>query len=311
MTARRRDATRVLLLAAMLVVFLAPLAWTALASIGLLPDNSTRPPSWTGPATLEHFSEIGIAEPTFWQELATSTIAAACAATLAVAVSFFAAYGLARSSFRANRGVTQGFLVLASLPAMAYVIPLSDVLRRVHLLDTLAGVVLSEAAVTAPLAVFVLYGAIAQLSVQWEEAAVLDGAGLLQVVGRVILPLLTSVVVRTFAWIVILGREGVINQAVLWLGLAPAPLRLLQTVAATAVVLFVLDWNMLLVPLVLTSGEIKTIPVAMSDFFTFERELDWPTAAAALIVSLGPVAVLVGLFHGVLDRFSLGAGTGA
>ncbi|MGH8735404.1 MAG: ABC transporter permease, partial [Burkholderiales bacterium] len=28
----------------------------------------------------------------------------------------------------------------------------------------------------------------------------------------VILPLLTSVVVRTFAWIVILGREGVINQ---------------------------------------------------------------------------------------------------
>ena len=118
---------------------------------------------------------------------------------------------------------------------MAYVIPLSDVLRRVHMLDTLAGVVLSEAAVTAPLAVFVLYGAIAQLSAQWEEAAVLDGAGLLQVVGRVILPLLTP------------------------------------TVAATAVVLFVLDWNMLLVPLVLTSGEIKTIPVAMSDFFTFER----------------------------------------
>ena len=29
----------------------------------------------------------------------------------------------------------------------------------------------------------------------------------------VILPLLTSVVVRTFAWIVILGREGVINQS--------------------------------------------------------------------------------------------------
>ena len=45
----------------------------------------------------------------------------------------------------------------------------------------------------------------------------------------VILPLLTSVVVRTFAWIVILGREGVINQTVLWLGFSPAPLRLLQT----------------------------------------------------------------------------------
>src|SRR4029450_4655744 len=29
----------------------------------------------------------------------------------------------------------------------------------------------------------------------------------------VILPILTSVVVRTFAWIVILGRQGVLNQA--------------------------------------------------------------------------------------------------
>ena len=50
---------------------------------------------------------------------------------------------------------------------------------------------------------------------------------------------------------------------------------------------------LLLVPLVMTSGQIKTIPVAMSDFFTFERELDWPTAAAALIVSLVPVTILV------------------
>ena len=74
--------------------------------------------------------------------------------------------------------------------------------------------------------------------------------------------------------------------------------------------LFVLDWNMLLVPLVLTSGEIKTIPLGLSDFFTFERELDWPTAAAALIVSLAPVALLAGLFHRVLSRFALDLRTG-
>ena len=73
-------------------------------------------------------------------------------------------------------------------------------------------------------------------------------------------------------------------------------------------VLFVLAWNLLLVPLVLTSGEIKTVPVAMMDFFTFERELDWPTAAAALVVSLVPVAILGGIFHRVLERFTLDAG---
>ncbi|MCY0583103.1 ABC transporter permease, partial [Klebsiella pneumoniae] len=36
-----------------------------------------------------------------------------------------------------------------------------------------------------------------------------------------LLPMLTSNVVRTFAWIVILGRQGPISQALVELGLAP------------------------------------------------------------------------------------------
>jgi ABC-type glycerol-3-phosphate transport system permease component len=266
--------TRFILLLAALAAFLLPLVWTALASIGVLPDNGTTPPSWKGALTLGHFSEIGIAEPTFWRELATSTASAVCAAALTVSVAFLGAYGLARSPFSGRRLLTQGFLVLASLPVMAYVVPLSDLVRRAHLSDTFAGVVLSEAAVTAPLAVFVLHGALAQLSPEWEEAAVLDGAGLLRVLGQVVLPLV-----------------------------APG-------VAATAIVLFVIDWNMLLVPLVLTSGQVTTVPVGMSDFFTFERELDWPTAAAALMVSLAPLALLVGLFHRPLESFRLDAENG-
>ncbi len=65
----------------------------------------------------------------------------------------------------------------------------------------------------------------------------------------VVLPLLTSVVVRTFAWIVILGREGVINQAVLWLGLAPAPLRLLQTEQGLVIALTQIEMPIMLLPL--------------------------------------------------------------
>ncbi|MBL7406278.1 ABC transporter permease, partial [Escherichia coli] len=37
------------------------------------------------------------------------------------------------------------------------------------------------------------------------------------------------VVVRTFAWIVILGRQGIVNAALLGLGLTDAPLKLLYT----------------------------------------------------------------------------------
>jgi putative spermidine/putrescine transport system permease protein len=45
----------------------------------------------------------------------------------------------------------------------------------------------------------------------------------------ILLPLLTSSVVRTFAWIVILGREGIVNSSMLALGLWGSPARLLYT----------------------------------------------------------------------------------
>ena len=65
----------------------------------------------------------------------------------------------------------------------------------------------------------------------------------------VILPLLTSVVVRTFAWIVILGRDGVVNQTLLWLGVVPAPLRLLQTEHGLVIALTQIEMPLLLLPL--------------------------------------------------------------
>jgi ABC-type glycerol-3-phosphate transport system permease component len=252
-------------------VFLAPLAWTLLAAFGVVPDNSARPPSWAGSFSLEHFVDVSVAEPAFWQELATSTVAATAATLITIAASYPAAYALARSRSRAETFLAPAFIVLASLPAMAYIIPISDLMRRAQLIDTVAGIVLSQAAVTAPLAVYVLHGALRQLPSEWEEAAVLDGAGLWRTLVQVVLPLV-----------------------------APS-------VVATAIVVLVIDWNLLLVPLVLTSGEVKTVPVAMSDFFTFERELEWPEAAAALVISLAPVALLVALFNRVLQRFSLGA----
>lgn len=51
----------------------------------------------------------------------------------------------------------------------------------------------------------------------------------------VILPLMTSPVARTYAWMVILGRFGLINQTLKGLGLIQDPLRLLYTEGAVIV----------------------------------------------------------------------------
>lgn len=266
---RRAGLIRAVLLAIAVGVVLVPLAWTALAALGIGPDNHTSPPSLVVAPTLDHLAGVTAIEPAFWQELATSVGVSIAAALIATAAAFPAGYGIARSAFSARRRIGPGLLVLASLPVMAYVLPLSDVLRRLGLLDTIAGITFAEAAATAPLAVYVFAAHLAGTSVDREEAARLEGAGLLTVLRNVVLP-------------------------------AAAPI-----VAATAIVLFVLDWNYLLTPLVLTGIDVRTLPVVLTDLFTLEREVDWPTAAAALTISLVPLIVLIGLLHRVVERFSL------
>jgi putative spermidine/putrescine transport system permease protein len=66
----------------------------------------------------------------------------------------------------------------------------------------------------------------------------------------IIMPLLTSVVVRTFAWIVILAREGVINQTLLALGLSATPLPLLQTEFGLVLALTQIEMPLMLLPLI-------------------------------------------------------------
>ena len=266
---RWRDWVRALLLGGAVVIFTFPLAWTVLASFRITPDDATSLPTWTSPTVANYTEEIGVAEPTFAQELATSTGLSLTATLLTITVSFLAAYSLVRSRFRGKRLLVQSLLILASLPVMAYIVPLSDTMRRLRLEDTFAGVMLVQTAVNAPLAVYILYGYLTRVSPDLEEAARLDGATLSQTLWGVVLPTTVS-------------------------GLA-----------ATAIIVFVLNWNLFLVPLVLTTSRIKTIPVAMSDFFTFERELEWPTAAAALVVSLLPLVTLVALAHRLLEQFSL------
>jgi putative spermidine/putrescine transport system permease protein len=51
----------------------------------------------------------------------------------------------------------------------------------------------------------------------------------------VVAPLMTGIIVRTYAWIVILGSEGTLNSALLHLGFVDQPLRLLGTETAVTV----------------------------------------------------------------------------
>ena len=76
------------------------------------------------------------------------------------------------------------------------------------------------------------------------------------IVFLVILPILTSVVVRTFGWIVILGRQGVINQALLGLGVISEPLKLLYTEAGVVMVLAQVQMPLMVLPILTVMSKI-------------------------------------------------------
>jgi len=67
--------------------------------------------------------------------------------------------------------------------------------------------------------------ALAQMRRVWANALLL----------LVLLPFWTSVLVRTYAWMVLLGRNGVANQLLLWVGAIAQPMRVLNTSLAVYV----------------------------------------------------------------------------
>ncbi len=66
----------------------------------------------------------------------------------------------------------------------------------------------------------------------------------------VVLPLLTSTVVRSFAWVVILGNQGLVNAALTGAGVTEAPLHLLYTQGAVAVALAQIELPLMVLPLI-------------------------------------------------------------
>ncbi len=51
----------------------------------------------------------------------------------------------------------------------------------------------------------------------------------------ILLPFWTSVLVRSYAWMVLLGRHGLVNEALMALGLIDRPIRILNTTLATQI----------------------------------------------------------------------------
>lgn len=151
------------------------------------------------------------------------------------ALFFIAPLGLLVAiSFETERQMT-GTLGLGQYAAF-----LSDELNLAVLRDTL--LVGAKATLLCLLFGYPLAWLCTKVSARWQAVLIF----------LVVLPIVTSVVVRTFAWIVILGRHGIVNEAILALGLSAQPLKLLFSETGVVIVLAQVQMPLMVLPLITT-----------------------------------------------------------
>lgn len=114
-------------------------------------------------------------------------------------------------------------------------------------------------------------------------------------------PLLTSVVIRTFAWIVLLAQNGLINDALVKLGIVGQPLALLWNLKAVIVAYVQVMLPFAVLPLATSLGE---IPAALP---RASQSLGAGPAHTFLRVIL-PMTV-PGMMSGAIIVFTLAAGS--
>lgn len=105
-----------------------------------------------------------------------------------------AAHLMARRTSRRYQFLLLFFVLGTFIPPHAVLIPLIYVLRAVGLMNTVAGLVLFQAAVHLPITMFLYVSYIRSIPRDIDEAAMIDGAGPIRTFWRVIFPLMRPVV---------------------------------------------------------------------------------------------------------------------
>ena len=163
---------------------------------------STTPHFLPYPFTLANFADA-VHRPQFGTDLLNSVLVTCSVVVVAIGLAFLAATALTRFRFLGRRGFLIIVLAVQMVPQPALVIPLFLGLKSLHMLNTLIGLSLTYTAFVLPLTIWVLRGFLQGVPVELEEAAMVDGAGRMTVIRRILLPLVMPGVVATsvFAFI--------------------------------------------------------------------------------------------------------------
>lgn len=189
-----------------LFVVLAPISWifvTAFKSSGdIYTLNLAK--LFVFKPTLDNFWYLFNQTP-YWHEFKNTAIISVVSTLLVMLVSLPAAYSFARW----NTG--SGHLLFITIstrmfPAVVAAIPMFFLFRQLHLGDSHIGIIMLYTYFNMSFATFLLYGFFREIPEELEQAALIDGYGRMQILRKVIFPLIgpgaaiTAVFCLVFAW---------------------------------------------------------------------------------------------------------------
>ncbi len=211
---------------------------------------------WLPPTqpTLTNYSNV--LENDFGIYFANTVFVTVISVFLIVVVSLFAAYAISRIRIRFTRAIFSLFLFGLAIPLQATIIPIYAMISDLHLYDTLFALILPYVAFGIPLSVLVLVTYIRDIPNELHESMYLDGAGHLQILRSLVLPL---------------SRPALITVIIY------------ETIQV---------WNGFLFPLVLTqSANVRVLPLALWNF-QGQFTTNVPAILAAVFLSATPIILL-------------------
>ncbi len=195
-------------LALILILSLFPIYWIIVTSLKTPVENILPVPTlFPKKVTLENYQKIltGGSLKYLWN----SIFVTAASTFLSLTLAFLAAYALVRHRFPVKINVIfLVWIILAKmLPPVVLAVPLFDMFSKLKLINNLGGLVLVFQVYTLPYCIWMLFGFIKSLPLEFEEAAEIDGASRFQTLRLIVLPLVRTGIVATAIFCIIVAWD--------------------------------------------------------------------------------------------------------
>jgi multiple sugar transport system permease protein len=228
---RRKPWARRLGILFILVWSLVPLYWALNTSLQTDAQITSKPAHYLPPTpTVRNYRSLLSGAGDIPDSIRRSTvnifIECGAATLITVLLSTLAAYAFARMKFLGRNVLFYAVLATMAFPAYTTLIPLYRIMSTFGLVNTYTGIVLVYVSGFLPLATWILHNYMSSLPISIEEAGQVDGAGRMQVLWHIVMPL---------------ARPGIIS---------------------TAIITFLFAWAQFLFPLVLSS-DLSTQPLTV------------------------------------------------